>query len=747
MVVYAKSKPIETLIEHTNNLLKNLEILKKHYHREIEEKIPEKYRDDFWNLLDICIRCHDLGKVYTPFQNKIRKDIGEKLLDDKGLPDDVRHNLLSPVFMKEVVKEYSKELQTILYLVVALHHLRDEEWKIITNQNNAQANFQRLVKEIIEKDFSVNLYYPEILEHLNLPIPKKLSYKFVSKLDKNQNQLLFFHFPDLKTLYILLKGFLHRLDHSSSAHIPVEEEKILDREDMILKYLHNKNISYEKIWQKEVLDHQNDNIILIASTGIGKTEYAYFWAEDKKTFYTLPVRTSVNAMFERTKDIFEKGSDRIGLLHSDSIFYYIEQISDSEQVSYISSLKLNQIARQQAMPISVSTADQVFTSVFKYPGYEKIYSTLTYSKVIIDEIQSYDPEIIAVILKGLVEISNLGGKFCLITATLPPIYKSYLEENIPNLYIPEPKILNVKKHRIELRNLSITDDIESIEETYEKFKEVLIIANTVKQAQNIYKLLDIKDKHLLHSGFIYKERRKKEEGILSSDNKEPKGVWVTTQLVEASLDIDFPVLFTELSSLDSLIQRMGRILRKMREGNYYGEPNIIIYTDASGIGPIYDKEIVKLTLDVLEDGLLSEPKKQELIRLVYSKEKLLETKYCDKFSKSLTLLESGFETQNKSEAQRIFRKISNITVIPHKLYEKYYDEIENAKKILTDYKKYSNFKRIKSFQLLRNLSVSIPYYKVYKKEINCKKIFRDYYWADLKYDELGIRNERISAFM
>jgi CRISPR-associated endonuclease/helicase Cas3 len=38
------------------------------------------------------------------------------------------------------------------------------------------------------------------------------------------------------------------------------------------------------------------------------------------------------------------------------------------------------------------------------------------------------------------------------------------------------------------------------------------------------------------------------------------GIWITTQIAEASLDIDFDVLFTELSSLDSFFQRMGRCI-------------------------------------------------------------------------------------------------------------------------------------------------------------------------------------------
>src|SRR5690625_940931 len=53
------------------------------------------------------------------------------------------------------------------------------------------------------------------------------------------------------------------------------------------------------------------------------------------------------------------------------------------------------------------------------------------------------------------------------------------------------------------------------------------------------------------------------------------GIWVTTQLVEASIDIDFDVLFTELSMIDSLLQRFGRCYRKRKLD--HDMPNIYIY--------------------------------------------------------------------------------------------------------------------------------------------------------------------------
>ena len=79
-------------------------------------------------------------------------------------------------------------------------------------------------------------------------------------------------------------------------------------------------------------------------------------------------------------------------------------------------------------PLTVCTVDQLFTFVYKYLGCEMIPATLKYSKVVIDEIQSYSPDILAKILFGLKIIDHLGGKFAIVTATFPPILE-YLIKN------------------------------------------------------------------------------------------------------------------------------------------------------------------------------------------------------------------------------------------------------------------------------------------------------------------------------
>lgn len=127
------------------------------------------------------------------------------------------------------------------------------------------------------------------------------------------------------------------------------------------------------------------------------------------------------------------------------------------------------------------------------------------------------------------------------------------------------------------------------------------MCNTVEKAQELYKILKEFSPLLLHSRFTRFDRNFKENIVLREDFK---GILISTQVVEVSLDIDFDVLITEMAPLDVLVQRMGRIYRRFKgDGEFYpSKPNIYIFTKApSGIGTVYEKEIIKKSEDFLKE--------------------------------------------------------------------------------------------------------------------------------------------------
>ena len=104
--------------------------------------------------------------------------------------------------------------------------------------------------------------------------------------------------------------------------------------------------------------------------------------------------------------------------------------------------------------------------------------------------------------------------------------------------------------------------IPTIEGRLNDGDSVMVVCNTVKQAQDVFQELQhvTDNAKLLHSRFILRDRERI-EGELKDAN-----LLVGTQAVEVSLDIDFDCLFTEPAPIDALIQRFGRINRKGKKG-------------------------------------------------------------------------------------------------------------------------------------------------------------------------------------
>ena len=695
---YAKSNPIETVKEHTDKLLENLEILKRTYGAKIVQEI-DMTEERFWQLMEIICKYHDVGKVYSGFQNEIRKNIGEPLLQTRFNNEQMKHEQISPMFVPYKEYELTKTERKLVYQAIYYHHERNTTMHID----------RELLNEIIEEDIQPNI--SQIENELQIKIPElKTTY-----LGMVEGQSRITEFDDIYKDYCIIKGLLHRLDHCSSAWIPVEDDTKDEISEFVEKFMDNQDFEPNDLQQFAKVK-QNKNIIVIGSTGMGKTEGALLWSNNDKTFFTLPLRISINAIYDRIKEKIEY--EHVGLLHSTAVDYLDEKDEENEFA------KIEQ-ARNLYEKITTCTIDQIFPFVFKYRGYEKIYATLSYSKVIIDEIQAYSPEIVAVILKGLQMINNLNGKFMVMTATLPRIYKERLDEMGIKFEYNE-FIKDTIRHKIQLVDSRIEQDIEEIKEN-SKNKKVLIIVNTINKAIEMYKKLkdeNISNVNLLHSRFIQADRSEKEEKIKEfSKNRNKAGIWITTQIVEASLDIDFDMLYTEMSTLDSLFQRLGRCYRSREyDGN---RQNVKIYIkDTSGVGYIYDREIYEKSIDLLSpynEEILKERVKIDLVDKLYSKEMLQGTEFYKKFKESFKILDNiiDYDT-SKEDAQHILRNIDNIDVIPKVIYDEnlyVFGEYENEKEKKKKYELKRKIEKLfisinsKNKWKLNNFITECPYVK------------------------------------
>ena len=698
-----KAKEDETIYEHTADLLKNLEELRKLIDIEDIDLIEEA-----------CIY-HDIGKVNPLFQKRLES---KKKFDDSK---EIGHNILSFYLSKQFLEKYDKEDKNIILYAILNHHNYVDNFESISEKKELISdNLKIIAKEVfgnIETDFSKSIGLRELALIRNLR----------SKPSKKS---------------ILVKGFLHKCDYAASAHSKAEIPNInLESrlEDMIGDLKSRGLSSGWNSMQTSAKDNTDNNIILIGSTGLGKTEASLLWIGNNKGFYVLPLRTAINAMYQRIKNSLFPGdyNKNLGLLHGEIENIYLEDSNDkqTDNIETEESMKFWEyygLTRAMSLPLTISTPDQIFRFAFKYCSYELQLATYSYSKIVVDEIQAYSPDILATLIYALQLIDMVGGKFAITTATLPPFIKDLLQEGMEKkIEYKEAEFLNDNiRHRVKLYHKRV--DPEDIKKFIEykcdqESLKLLIVLNTVKLAQSIYKDLklwfeenDIEmEMHLLHSKFTVQDRNEKEEAILKDGESKCKKrvVWISTQVVEASLDIDFDYLFTELSDLSALFQRLGRCNRKglktVEEFNSFvyteiDERLFIVYDNKnanSSKGMIFRSlfELSKTALLEWEEednmGLLSESDKNSMINKYFTSEKVKKydeiyrsnnIEYISEYKKMYDHLTNIMPDSKKlNDVAKEFRHILSRRVIPNSIYEdkqehiiEIIDKIEEKRKLI-----------------------------------------------------------------
>lgn len=663
------AKPTETLFEHTENLLFCLEQLKDY--------LPT----DIYHIVLQCCLYHDIGKLNPHFQKRVCATPKVKMDTNK----EIGHNILSYCIAKDRLKDVldKQELRVALYAILNHHHY--------VNNLSSLENQKQLIIDNLQQ-FSLENYDAQ-----SFSIGMR-ECKTLRKLSESSDPT-----P------ILVKGFLHKCDYSASAHLPVE----IKNQDLLTRL---EGLGYKwREMQTFAKNNSNKNLMIIGSTGLGKTEASLLWQGNNKGFYVLPLRTAINAMFKRIKEqlYIDDFSQYLGLLHSETrnVYLEIEQGGENEVAEdYYEKTK------NLTLPLTICTPDQLFRFVFKYPGYELFLATLSYSKIIIDEIQAYSPDLLASIIYGLQMIVRFGGKFAITTATFPPFIKHLLAEDCAVEWEEAVFLNDQVRHRVQL----IEDEIcvEDIADFYYQeetdSRKILVVVNTVKKAQAVYQALKAQISaedcqiSLLHSKFTVGDRAKKEQQIIDDGETSCKKhvIWVTTQVVEASLDIDFDYLFTEYSDLSSLFQRMGRCNRKgLKRGQ---DTNVFVYLDieerliskisVTAVGKrkgfIYKSlyELGKAALvswgDKHSTNEMSEKDKLQMIDEYYTYEKMIKfekelpsevAKYLDDYHKKRQYLKELEPWElNVEEAYSQFRNILSIKAIPYNLYYEHLEEIESC---------------------------------------------------------------------
>lgn len=580
------------------------------------------------------------------------------------------------------------------------------------------------IKTILEREDTIKENLAEVKNEIF-----KLSQKFYTQLAMVKD------IEDIRAVKI--KGYLHKCDYSASGNYMIEyPHDFLEQglESCMRKWQRkNPNVEWNSL-QRFCMEKQNQNIIAIAQTGMGKTEGGLWWIGNHKGYFVLPLRTAINAIYDRVcEDILENEnlSEKVSLLHSESLEYYVKKnVGTDEEI-----FQYEQRGKAFSIPLSISTMDQLFNFVFKYQGYELKLTTLSYSRIVIDEIQMYSPDLLAYLIYGMEHIAKMGGKIAIMTATLSPFVKELLEKYVGFSKDNQKVFINDSiRHNVKVRDRKINakDILDLYEENERKgiSNKILVVCNKIATAQKLMEAVKAEAAgknisatvNIFHSRFIKKDRAKLEEEIIKFGKTYDKngnldkqsGIWIATSIVEASLDIDFDYLFTELLDLNSLFQRFGRCNRKgAKNVTMY---NCYVYTQLDegdfilGNKGFIDKTIFELSNKAIHDinGKLSESKKQELINRYLTTENISQSHFIKKFREKYRFIDSISIYSFKKNENKL-RNILSETIIPETVYEKYKEEIDTIFQKLNSERLTAIERKCLRSNILQ-YSLEIPYY-------------------------------------
>ena len=610
----AKSEPQTTLKEHIDDGLRIWKHLKIAF-----PKITSITTDNFWELLHTAVIFHDLGKGHKEFQKILQ---GNKNNQWKKQ----RHELFSLPFVSAL--PLGKDEKILLERVVVGHHktYADLLSKYISpNYSMDSTEFEDEFK-LVDKEAVLEVlgnYGGFNLADINVQNPKKIIAKYRGEQYDGEIQ-------NYWTTLLLFGAFKH-CDHLASAYVP--------------KLYHIENQSFDFLAKKrnelqaegfDFYDHQKSasnklgNIILTAPTGSGKTETALLWLKNQmgqvgqgRVFYTLPFTASINAMFKRLGDDDEGlGEDNVGMLHGKLTAFLYDYFQDESTMQKRKEeiKRVRNLFKTLETPLKVLTPFQLLKHIFGLKGFEKGIFEWTGGYFIFDEIHAYDASVFAqikVLLKFLTE--KMHASIFIMTATMPTFLKEHLKEAIGDfeeIRASQKLYESFDRHRVSLKEGLLNDNFQSIINDLNDDKKVLIVCNTVNQAQETFTALKEFNPLLIHSGFNGRDRNEKEKQL---SQKEPQ-LLIGTQAIEVSLDIDYDMIYTEPAPLDALIQRFGRVNRHRKKDIC----ECIVFKERNESDEyIYGQSIIDRTLEVLEliisnnKGIVKENQLQEFIDIVY----------------------------------------------------------------------------------------------------------------------------------
>lgn len=323
---------------------------------------------------------------------------------------------------------------------------------------------------------------------------------------------------------------------------------------------------------------------LTVPTGGGKTISSLAFAlshavkhDLQRVIYVIPY----TSIIEQNADVFAKvlGEENVLEHHSQ-----VEFADDGEETP--EAYKKRLACENWDAPVVVTTAVQFFESLYaaKTSKCRKLHN-IANSVVIFDEAQTLPLPFLIPCVSAIGElVQHYGVTAVLCTATQPALgrlFKQLAPTLVQHEIAPDPDELFDYFRRVSFCREGVFTP-EKLAERLTETAQVLCIVNTRKRARQVYESLPEEGRFHLSTLMIPTDREKTLNAIRTRLQNGKTCRVVSTSLVEAGVDVDFPSVWRELAGLDSILQAAGRC---NREGRRSAAESVVHVFEAEGKFP------------------------------------------------------------------------------------------------------------------------------------------------------------------
>lgn len=576
--------------------------------------VPHEYRKELARAAFLAGVCHDFGKYTKYFQ--------EYLLEEKEEGKRHYHGFISALYgafcMKRGLSSFSmpfkKYLPLLIYLAILHHHgpledvdktlgtprkkLRSEDFKLVAfglrvrlltvrdqvivlqeNLSLIEQEYKMLLEEPALKEFFEN--WLEVLEDLNY-----LYYDFEEEEFSIRLQISFI-------LYLLYSALIDADKHDAAGLVELERLKLPT--DLVDRFAANhftnpqtkmdimRQEIYKKVMDKiKCVSLRHHIYTLTAPTGTGKTLTSLSAAlklrqriEDDlgyspRIIYALPFTSIIDQNYEVIREVldilpdFKKQESRYLLKHHH--LAELRYLYDGKEEKLDKALM--RIESWDAEIVVTTFIQLLYSIVGHQNSYLKKFHNLAGSIILMDEVQNIDVEYWPLVRQALLLLAKVTKCYIiLLTATKPLIF--YEGETVELLtdhseYFQKLNRVTVYPY---LEPLTVEDFCEEFIRNYDFSQSYLLVLNTIKSSINVYEYLkdNLPEARLfyLSTNIVPFERAKRIKQIRQALEEGKKVIVVSTQVVEAGVDIDLDTVIRDLGPIDSIVQVAGRCNRHL----------------------------------------------------------------------------------------------------------------------------------------------------------------------------------------